>query len=244
MKQYGIIGFPLSSSFSKTHFNEKFEKEGLDSHYDLFQIENIDIFPDLIKNTEFSGMNVTIPYKQQVIQYLSELDDTAEKIGAVNVIKFKYEGNTIKTKGYNTDAIGFEDSLLPLLQPHHNKALILGTGGASKAVAYVLDKNDIEYKYVSRTKAEGQYTYEELTEEIMQEYCLIINTTPLGMYPVDSCPAIPYEHINGVHLLYDLVYNPAKTLFLEKGEKQGAAIKNGLDMLYGQAKAAWEIWTS
>lgn len=225
MKQYGIIGFPLSSSFSRAHFNEKFEKEGLDSHYDLFPIENIDMFVNLIKNTEFSGMNVTIPYKQKVIPYLSELDDTAEKIGAVNVIKFDYQGDIIKTKGYNTDAIGFEDSLLPLLQPHHNKALILGTGGASKAVAYVLDKNNIEYKYVSRTKTEGQYTYDELTEEIMQEYCLIINTTPLGMYPVDSCPAIPYEYISGIHLLYDLVYNPAKTVFLKKGEKQGAAIK-------------------
>lgn len=244
MKHFGIIGYPLTSSFSKNHFNEKFEKEGLDANYDLHAIENIDLFPKLISNTEFAGMNVTIPYKQQVMPFLTELDETASEIGAVNVIKFKYEDGNIRTYGYNTDAIGFETSLLPLLMTQHQKALILGTGGASKAVAYILKKNNIEFKFVSRTKGENQLSYEELNQEIIENHPLIINTTPLGMYPAGSFPAIPYEYINKQHLLYDLVYNPAKTVFLEKGEAQGAVIKNGLEMLYGQAKAAWDIWNS
>lgn len=244
MKHFGIIGYPLTSSFSKNHFNEKFDKEGLNAKYELHPIEDIKLFPSLINNIQFAGMNVTIPYKQQVMQFLTELDETASEIGAVNVIKFEYADNKPKTIGYNTDAIGFETSLLPLLKPQHKKALILGTGGASKAVAYVLKKNGIEFKFVSRTKSENQFSYEELSKEIIAEYALIINTTPLGMYPVDSCPAIPYEHISERHLLYDLVYNPAKTVFLEKGELQGATIKNGLEMLYGQAQAAWEIWNS
>lgn len=244
MKHFGIIGYPLSSSFSKGYFNDKFEKENIDANYELHPIENIDLFSSLIKDLQFSGMNVTIPYKQQVMPLLTELDETASEIGAVNVIKFDYSDGKICTKGYNTDAIGFETSLLPLLKAHHNKALILGTGGASKAVAYVLKKNNIEFKFVSRNKAENQFCYEELTQELMEEYSLIINTTPLGMYPIDSCPAIPYEYINSKHLLYDLVYNPAKTVFLEKGEKNGAVIKNGLEMLYGQADAAWIIWNS
>lgn len=244
MKHFGIIGFPLTSSFSRNHFNEKFTTENISAIYELHPIESINLFPTLIGETEFSGMNVTIPYKEQVMQYLSELDETASEIGAVNVIKFDYSANEIKTRGYNTDAIGFESSLLPLLKSQHKKALILGTGGASKAVAYVLKKNQIDYKFVSRTKNENQFCYEELTQEIIENYTLIINTTPLGMYPIDSFPSIPYEYIGNQHLLYDLVYNPAKTVFLEKGETQGAVIKNGLEMLYGQAKAAWEIWNS
>lgn len=244
MKQFGIIGYPLTSSFSKTHFNEKFERERIDAVYDLYPIEKIEKFPELITNVRFSGMNVTIPYKQQVISYLTSLDDSAEKVGAVNVIKFDYKDGALITRGYNTDTYGFEISLLPLLQAHHKKALILGTGGASKAVAYVLRKNNIEFRYVSRSKVEGQYTYDELTKDILEEYPLIVNTTPLGMYPVDSCPDIPYEFVGKKHLLYDLVYNPAKTVFLEKGEANGALIKNGLEMLYGQAQAAWEIWNS
>lgn len=244
MKQFGIIGFPLSSSFSRNHFNEKFEKENIDARYDLFPIEKIEMFPKLIAQTQFSGMNVTIPYKQAVMQYLDGLDETASEIGAVNVIQFKQQNGVVKTKGYNTDAIGFEDSLLPLLKPRHNKALVLGTGGASKAVAYVLKKNNIPFTFVSRTKKEGQYSYDELSGSIIEENPIIINTTPLGMYPVDSCADIPYQFLGEKHLLYDLVYNPAKTLFLAKGEKQGATIKNGLDMLYGQAKAAWTIWNS
>ncbi|MDR1678672.1 MAG: shikimate dehydrogenase [Prevotellaceae bacterium] len=241
-KLFGIIGYPLTSSFSRNHFNEKFEKENIDARYDLCPIENIDLFPKLIADNEFSGMNVTIPYKQAVIKYLGSLDETAREIGAVNVIQFRRQHGEQTTKGYNTDAIGFEKSLLPLLKAHHTRALVLGTGGASKAVSYILRKNNIPYTLVSRTKAEGQYSYKELTQEIIEANTLIINTTPLGMYPPESCPDIPYQYISSEHLLYDLVYNPAKTVFLAKGEERGASIKNGLDMLYGQAQAAWEIW--
>ena len=254
MKNFGIIGFPLNSSFSRNLFNEKFEKEKIKARYDLCPIENIELFPALIRKTQFSGMNVTIPYKQAVIPYLSALDETAREIGAVNVIRFEYYpcGTPRSTTGYNTDATGFERSLLPLLKPQHNRALILGTGGASKAVACILRKNGIEFAFVSRTKNNSchcgldpqspRITYNELTREIIEANTLIINTTPLGMYPPDSCPDIPYQYLTDRHLLYDLVYNPAKTVFLAKGEERGAAIKNGLEMLYGQAAAAWEIW--
>jgi len=244
MKLFGLIGFPLSSSFSRNHFSEKFEKENIDARYDLFPLENIQLFSELINRNEFSGLNVTIPYKQQVIPFLDELDVTASEIGAVNAIRFMRENGIQTTRGYNTDAIGFEMSLIPLLKTQHTKALILGTGGSSKAVAYVLKKNNISFHFVSRNEMENQYTYEDLTQEIIENTPLIINTTPLGMYPIDSCPEIPYAYIGKQHLLYDLVYNPAKTVFLEKGENQGAEIKNGLDMLYGQAKAAWEVWNS
>ena len=243
-QQFGIIGYPLSSSSSRKKFNEKFEREGIDAVYDLFPLKHIEEFESLIRKHRFTGMNVTIPYKEQVIPYLSKLDETAEAIGAVNTIRFEYDANGgVETCGYNTDAIGFETSLKPLLKPWHKKALILGTGGASKAVAYILKKNGIEYRFVSRTPKEGRYTYEDLTEEIMAEYLLIVNCTPLGMYPPDAFPAIPYEAIGERHLLYDLIYNPEKTLFLEKGEARGAVIKNGLEMLHGQAVAAWKIWT-
>ncbi len=241
-KQFGIIGYPLTTSFSRNFFNEKFKKENINAQYDLFPLDKIDLFSSLIKEKSFAGMNVTIPYKQAVMPLLDELDETAREIGAVNVIQFQGENCLQKTKGFNSDAIGFENSLLPLLMPHHNRALILGTGGASKAVAYILRRNNIPYTLVSRTKAEGQYTYEELTPEIIAENTLIINTTPLGMYPADACADIPYEYITDKHLLYDLIYNPEKTLFLQKGEAQGATIKNGMEMLHGQARAAWKIW--
>lgn len=242
MKHFGLIGYPLSSSFSERFFNEKFQKEGIDAVYGLYPIETIDDFQQLIADTEFFGMNVTIPYKQKIIPFLSSLDETASEIGAVNVIKFDRKGETCTLKGYNTDAIGFENSLLPLLQPHHTNALILGTGGASKAVAYILKKNQIHFHFVSRTPSEGQYTYADITPEVLAENTIIINTTPLGMYPVDACPSIPYESLTSRHLLYDLIYNPAQTLFLEKGKAKGAVVKNGLEMLHGQAVAAWEIW--
>lgn len=245
MKNFGIIGFPLKSSFSRNLFNEKFEQEKIDAYYHLCPIESIEDFPELIDSAPFSGMNVTIPYKQSVIPYLTALDETASEIGAVNVIRFEHLADgTQRTTGYNTDAIGFERSLLPLLGPQHKKALVLGTGGASKAVAYILRKNGIAFTFVSRTKADGQLTYAELTREIIEENLLIINTTPLGMYPPESYPDIPYEYLSDKHLLYDLVYNPAKTVFLEKGEERGAIIKNGLEMLHGQALAAWEIWNA
>ena len=243
MKNFGIIGFPLKNSFSRNLFNEKFEKEKIDAYYDLYPIESIEMFSELISKTQFSGMNVTIPYKQAVIPYLTALDETASEIAAVNVIRFEHSADgSQRTIGYNSDVIGFEHSLLPLLKPYHKKALVLGTGGASKAVAYVLRKNGIEFTFVSRSKTDGQLTYDELTQEIIEANPLIINTTPLGMYPPESCPDIPYEYLTDKHLLYDLVYNPEKTVFLEKGEKQGATIKNGMEMLYGQAQAAWEIW--
>lgn len=245
MKNFGIIGFPLKSSFSRNLFNEKFEQEKIDAYYHLCPIESIEDFPELIDSAPFSGMNVTIPYKQSVIPYLTALDETASEIGAVNVIRFEHLADgTQRTTGYNTDAIGFERSLLPLLGPQHKKALVLGTGGASKAVAYILRKNGIAFTFVSRTKADGQLTYAELTREIIEENPLIVNTTPLGMYPPESYPDIPYEYLSDKHLLYDLVYNPAKTVFLEKGEERGAIIKNGLEMLHGQALAAWEIWNA
>lgn len=242
MKHYGLIGYPLSSSFSKTYFNNKFAKDGIDAQYDLYSLENINMFPTLVEATIFFGLNVTIPYKQQVMQYLDCLDDTASKIGAVNVIQFKRKNGTQILKGYNTDAIGFENSLKPLLKPWHKKALVLGTGGASKAVAYILQKNNIEFNFVSRTEKENQFTYEMLDKDLMEDRTLIVNATPLGMYPVDAFPNIPYQFLDKRHLLYDLIYNPAKTLFLEKGEQQGATIKNGAEMLEGQAVAAWKIW--
>lgn len=242
MKKFGLIGFPLSSSFSRKYFTEKFDKESIDAQYNLYPIENVDLLKNLVKDNDLCGLNVTIPYKQQVIPLLDELDETASQIGAVNVIKFIRKNNTLTLKGYNSDAIGFEQSLLPLLQSQHKKALVLGTGGASKAVSYILKKNGIEVTFVSRTPKEGQISYQEITSQIMAEYKLIVNCTPLGMYPVDACPDIPYECLTSEHLLYDLIYNPEKTLFLEKGEQFGAKIKNGMDMLVGQAVAAWNIW--
>lgn len=238
-KLFGLIGYPLEHSFSKKYFTQKFEKEKINARYENFPLKSIREFPELIKNNSFSGMNVTIPYKQEVIPYLDELSDEAAKIGAVNTIRFM--GG--KLQGNNTDCHGFEMSLLPFLKPNHQKALVLGTGGASKAVVYVLDKLGISWKYVSRNPVEGGYTYGELTREIVESYPVIINTSPLGMYPkTDSCPELDYEGITSGHLLYDLVYNPEETLFLKKGKEKGAAIKNGLEMLYLQAEKAWEIW--
>lgn len=243
MKQYGLIGEKLGHSFSKRFFTEKFEKESIDAKYDLFELANIDMIADLFTEKKPCGLNVTIPYKEQVIQYLDDIDQEAKEIGAVNTIQFRNVNGKITKKGYNTDVIGFRDSLLPLLKEHHKKALILGTGGASKAVAFVLGKLGIEYKYVSRRAAEGSFTYGDLTQEVMAEYTVIVNSTPVGMFPkVDAAPEIPYQYITGKHLLYDLIYNPEETLFSKKGKEQGATTKTGLDMLYGQALASWKIW--
>jgi len=240
MKHYGLIGKPLIHSFSATFFNKKFKEEVIDAEYNLYQLEDLEKdFPQLLKQVSLSGLNVTIPYKQQVIPLLDELDETAKAIGAVNVIKFS-NGKLI---GYNSDVIGFENSLVRQLKPHHTKALILGTGGASKAVAYILSKLGIDYKYVSRTKKEDNYTYDELSASIMKEHTLIINASPVGTFPKsDVCPDIPYQYITDKHYLFDLIYNPEKTLFLQRGEANGAAIQNGLEMLHGQAIAAWDIW--
>lgn len=244
MQKYGLLGYPLSHSFSQGFFNEKFQSEGIDATYENFEIPSIqDLQKILLANPELNGLNVTIPYKEQVIQYLDELDDTAKNIGAVNVIKFIRDKKKLKLKGYNSDVIGFSQSISAFLQPHHKKALILGTGGASKAVRYALEKLGIEYTFVSRTAIKGQLFYNELTKEVMKEYTVIINATPVGMYPkIDQCPDIPYEYITDQHLLYDLLYNPNETKFMKLGQKKGATVVNGLEMLLLQAFAAWDIW--
>ncbi|WP_243349904.1 shikimate dehydrogenase family protein [Parabacteroides sp. FAFU027] len=244
MQKYGLIGYPLSHSFSQGFFNEKFQSEGIEATYENFEIPTIeDLQKVLLANPELNGLNVTIPYKEQVIQYLDELDDTAKNIGAVNVIKFVRDKKKLKLKGYNSDVIGFSQSISAFLKPHHKKALILGTGGASKAVKYALEKLGIEYTFVSRTAIKGQLFYNELTEEVMKEHTVIVNTTPVGMYPkIDACPDIPYQYITEQHLLYDLLYNPNETKFMKLGEEKGATVVNGLEMLLLQAFAAWDIW--
>lgn len=240
MDLYGLIGMPLAQSFSKKYFSEKFEKEGIPGiTYELFPLEHISLLTDLLRtHPPLKGLNVTIPYKEQVLPFLQELNEDARAIGAVNCIKIN--GGVLK--GFNTDAPAFRSSLLPQLQPHHKKALILGTGGAAKAVLYVLRNLGIEYAFVSRSKGNG-FGYDELTREIIAEYPLIINSTPLGSFPkVDTAPAIPYQYLTAHNYLYDLVYNPDKTLFLQKGEERGARIKNGYEMLVGQAELSWQIW--
>jgi len=243
MKLYGLIGEKLGHSFSKKYFTEKFEKEGIDAMYELFELSDIALFPSLIAGNNFSGLNVTIPYKEKVIPFLDELDMVAGVVGAVNTIRFIRTDNRTVLKGYNTDVAGFTNSFAPLLQPQHRKALILGTGGASKAVAYALKTLNINHRFVSRNPSGEIYSYRQLTKEIMDEYKIIINCTPAGTFPdIGAAPEIPYRHLSPEHLLYDLIYNPEKTLFCKLGEERGAMIKNGLEMLYGQAVAAWEVW--
>jgi len=246
MKTYGLIGYPLSQSFSQKYFTEKFQKVSIEARYLNFPIPSIDEFPELVEHHPYiGGLNVTIPYKEQVIQYLDELDPIAKEAGAVNVIKFDWTNPSKPVlKGYNSDIIGFTKSIEPFIKPHHKKALILGTGGAAKAVGYALKRMSIEFKFVSRTpKSDDQISYYSLNKESMEEYSVIINTTPLGMYGNnDAKPEIPYHYCGENHLFYDLVYNPEVTAFLYAGQKQGAAIKNGLEMLHLQAEAAWEIW--
>lgn len=245
MQKYGLVGYPLKHSFSIGYFNEKFSSEKIEAEYINFEIPDINNFPEIIEaNPNLHGLNVTIPYKEKVIPYLDELDKQAAAIGAVNVIKIiRNKGGKPKLIGYNSDIIGFTQSIQPLLQSHHKKALILGTGGASKAVFHGLKNLGIEAKFVSRTARFGMLTYEELNAELIKEYTIIVNCTPVGMYPkVDACPDIPYEAITSEHLLYDLLYNPNITLFMKKGEAKGAVTKNGLEMLLLQAFAAWEIW--
>ncbi|TMI68783.1 MAG: shikimate dehydrogenase [Bacteroidetes bacterium] len=243
MRLFGLIGFPLSHSFSKKFFTEKFEKEGLDDFkYELFPIASINELVDVLrKHPELLGLNVTIPYKEQVLSYLHEKDDVVKKIKACNCIVIE-DG---KLKGYNTDVIGFERALKEKLGPDHTKALILGAGGAAKAVEFVLTKLKIPFTYVSRRPSVNNYSYEQVTPSILVSYPLIVNTTPLGMYPsVNEAPQLPYEALTACHYLFDLVYNPEKSLFLQKGEQQGATIKNGYQMLVIQAEESWRIWNS
>ena len=247
MKKYGLIGYPLTHSFSKSFFNQKFESEHIDAEYINFEIPIITDFKNVLKqNPTLNGINVTIPYKTQVIPFLDELTDNAKAIGAVNVIKLTkgYFGQT-KLVGHNTDILGFKQSIEPLLDPtKHKKALILGTGGASKAIFHGLKQLGVESIFVSRTPIKDGLTYNDLTPAIIEAHTVIVNTTPVGMFPhSDACPDIPYEHITDQHLLYDLLYNPDETLFMKKGKQQGAEVKNGLEMLLLQAFAGWKIWT-
>ena len=243
--KFGIIGKNISYSFSRKYFLEKFKKMGLDNYqYYNFDIPEIEEFPFLLyhREDEFKGLNVTIPYKEAIIKYLDEVDDEAQNIGAVNTVKITDENKLV---GYNTDVFGFQKSIEPLLKSHHKKALILGTGGASKAIAYVLKKLNIDFKSVSRIEAENRFTYEMLDAEIMNDYTIIVNCTPIGTHPnIEDSPVIPYQFITDKHLLYDLIYNPAETKFLQEGKKHGASIKNGLEMLELQAEKSWEIWNS
>ena len=245
-KLFGLIGFPLTHSFSKKYFTEKFQKEQiLDHAYELFEIKTAEEILDILeKNPNIQGLNVTIPHKQAVIPLLDSMDEAAAKIGAVNVIKIMPDGSK---RGYNSDYFGFKQSLIswPTFGNGELKALILGNGGAAKAVRVALQDLGIEYTTVSRTKAENQLGYEDLNEAIIKSNRLIINTSPIGMHPnIADCPAIPYQFLDHTHLLYDLVYNPLQTEFMRRGLAQNAAVMNGLPMLHLQAEKAWEIWNN
>lgn len=241
-KIYGLIGFPLGHSFSKSFFNEKFKEEGIHAEYRNFEIGDISQIRQIF--SEVDGLNVTIPYKEMVMPYLSEIDATAEKIGSVNVIKIaRCSNGSVRTKGYNTDIIGFSDSIKPYLRSHHQSALVLGTGGASKAVVCGLNRLGIATRLVSRSTANAALTYDDLTVGLIESTPIIVNTTPLGMFPkVDACPDIPFEGISSGHICFDLIYNPEETVFLKKARQRQAVAINGLDMLIGQAIAAWKIW--
>ena len=241
-KRFGLLGRNISYSFSKGYFTDKFNSENFAGcTYENFDIPEITAFPEVIKNTsDLKGLNVTIPYKETVIPFLDKLSKKAVVIGAVNTIKITKKE---KLKGYNTDYYGFQKSLEPLLQPHHKKALILGTGGASKGVAFALDELDIPYTFVSREAKENAIDYDRINATTFDNYQIIINATPIGTSPnVDASPLLPYEYFTEKHIAYDLIYNPAETQFLKKAAAQGAQIKNGLDMLIFQAEKAWKIW--
>jgi shikimate dehydrogenase len=244
MRKFGLIGYPLGHSFSRNYFREKFERAAItDCFYSNYEMDSLSAFPFILEDPELEGLNVTIPYKQLIIPFLDQKDPVVQEIDACNCIRIS---NGLLT-GYNTDVIGFEASLSPKLTATDKRALILGTGGSSKAVAWVLEKKGIDFLYVSRNPSGSghQIRYEDLSPEILRSHTLIINSTPLGMSPdTNTCPALPFEEIGTEHYLFDLVYNPAKTLFLEKGEARGARIKNGADMLAIQAEASWEIWNA
>lgn len=244
MDKYGLIGYPLGHSFSKSYFNEKFENEGINAEYINFEIPTLDSLPEILaSNPELKGLNVTIPYKENVISYLDSISPEARAIGAVNVIRVDHKGNDTYLKGFNSDVIGFTKSIEPLLERFHKKALILGTGGASKAVNFGLKSLGLETVFVSRFERPGTIQYSQITPDIIQEYNVIVNCTPCGMYPhIDECPQLPYEAMTSKNILYDLLYNPDETLFMKKGAQHGATVKNGLEMLLLQAFASWEFW--
>ena len=241
-KRFGLIGKNISYSFSKKYFTEKFEKEKLEKcSYENFDLQTISQFPKIYReNKDLKGLNVTIPYKEKIIPYLDQLDKNASKIGAVNCIKFTKKG---KLKGYNTDYFGFKKSIQPLLQPHHQKALILGTGGASKAIAFALNKLGILYTFVSRSRKEDALDYKYINATTFDNYQIIINCTPLGTHPnLAECPPLPYEFFTSEHLAFDLIYNPEESEFLKRAKTNNAVTKNGYQMLVLQAEKGWKIW--
>ena len=244
-RKFGLIGFPLSHSFSRKFFTEKFANEGIDAEYLNFEIPSITGLQHLIdSHPDLEGFNITIPYKELIISYLDFIDHPASLIKAVNTVKIDRSAHHVSLSGYNTDIHGFQESVKPLLQKYQHKALVLGTGGASKAVVRALDNLQIETILVSRNPEEkGEISYDDLDQDVMESYKIIVNTTPIGTFPnIEGCPAIPFEWITPKHLLFDLVYNPEVTEFLKQGKKRGATIKNGTEMLHLQALAAWEIW--
>ncbi len=252
MTQYGLIGFPLGHSFSKKFFTEKFLREGIDAEYLNFEIPNVEQLRNIVsKHPSLRGLNCTIPHKEAIIPFLDDISPEARKIGAVNVVVIQRDAckanddSTFRLIGHNSDCIGFIQSIRPLLKAHHTKALILGTGGASKAVRHGLEHLGIMPTFVSRTQRSGQLTYTDITPELLQEYTVIVNCTPVGMFPhTDEAPPLPYEAISTRHLLYDLIYNPQETQFLRKGAQVGAKTKNGREMLELQALASWDLWNA
>ncbi len=247
MDLYGLIGYPLGHSFSVRYFSEKFKKEKIaGSSYRNFSLERIEDFTEIIeKYPDLSGLNVTIPYKEKIMAYLDEVDDNAKKIGAVNTISIKNIDGKKYLKGYNTDAPGFIKALKTVLNPEIKSALILGTGGASKAIDFALQQADIKTTFVSRTPVSGEISYADLNADVIHENLLIVNTSPLGTFPnVEECPNIPYDSLSGKHILFDLVYNPERTLFMKKGQERGAKTSNGYMMLVNQAEESWKIWNS
>lgn len=241
---YGLLGYPLGHSFSADFFTKRFQEQGIDAEYRNFELPDATGLLDVVReHPRLRGLNVTIPHKQSVIPLLDELSPEARAIGAVNVIRVIRGEHGVRLKGYNSDVIGFCDSLRPLLRPHHRRALVLGTGGASKAVVYGLRRLGIAPLYVSRTAQEERITYDQLTPDVLAARTVVVNCSPVGMYPhVDEAPALPYDLLSPAHLLFDLVYNPLETKFLRLGRERGAATKNGLEMLHLQALAGWEFW--
>ena len=242
-EHYGLIGYPLGHSFSARFFSEKFEKEGIAAVYTNYEIVKAEDLLDIVQDPQLRGLNVTIPHKQAVLPMLDRISEEAKAIGAANVIRVSHDADGTHLYGYNSDVVGFSRSIAPLLNPSHKRALILGTGGASKAVVYGLQQLGISSTFVSRSKKPGQLTYEELTPNIMAEHTVIVNCSPVGMFPhIDEAPAIPYASLTPQHLLYDLVYNPEQTQFMTRGAAHGAVVKNGLEMLHIQALVAWDFW--
>lgn len=244
MRKFGLIGYPLGHSFSKKYFTEKFSTEHIENcFYENYPIASIDQLPDLITDSCLEGLNVTIPYKSAVIKYLDKSDPEADAVGAVNVIRINRRNNKTELYGFNSDITGIRDTISPLLNRRIKNALVLGTGGSSKAVCFVLKSLSVPYTLISREKKPSCLTYSELTPELMRKSRLIINTTPLGMYPdIESKPDLRYEFLGSKHILFDLVYNPEMTAFLKTGKERGCTLISGLKMLYSQAERSWEIW--